>query len=249
MEIQTISEPRKNTALILAHVPVVIEPKVSIQYWANEINAATEEENEAIRHKGLVLIAAKKALLRHGLWEKLFKQHQHDADAPVRFSITTARMYMAIAKHPRLSNPNLGLCLPPSMTAQYQLTLMPDERLSQLIDAGAITADLTKAQAMALRLVDSSLLPYRMQWEKPRKHPIHKQCFAITSRQRSYASIINSMENAQAMLFRYATEVSEAIQSGVLWLPPFTHLSAIPAKPIKKPKHRCECGDVHEDQR
>lgn len=240
---------QKNLPVILANVPVVIGPERSPQEWADRINAATEKEIEAILHKGRELIAAKKALLRHGLWEKLFKQHQHDADAPVRFSITTARMYMKVAVHPILSNPNLGFCLPPSLTALFQLTFIPDERLSQLIEAGLITPDLTKSHAEALRMVLLSALPFRMEVHKPLKPgQIRKP---VINRQRSLASIIHSMEIAQAALSRYWSLVSEDLESGVLWI--FTHPSAIPAQPLPAQPipalHRCSCGHEHEDQR
>lgn len=132
------------------------EPPVSIQYWANEINAATEDENEAIHHKGRVLIAARKALLRYGLWEKLFKKNKRDAVAPVRFSVKTALMYIKIAQHPILSNSNLNYCLPPNWTVQYQLTfVVPDSLLIDYIAAGLITPELSKDDAVKLRTAKS----------------------------------------------------------------------------------------------
>lgn len=150
MNTETVVE--QITAIALDDAPVV---PVSIQYWANEINAATEEENKSINHKGLVLIAAKKALLRHGLWEKLFKKNKRDAVAPVRFSVKTALKYMKIAKNATLSNSNLNYCLPPDVTVQYQLTFIPDSLLTDYIAAGFITPELSVEDAKKLRSAKS----------------------------------------------------------------------------------------------
>ena len=154
---ETVTQKKVITTVALADVPVVLPSEITFQNWADEINAATENEVEAILHKAQVLIAAKKALLRHGhgLWEKLFKKNKHDAAAPVRFSVATAKMYMAIAKHPILANRNLGNDLPPNWSALYQLSLIPELALQSFMAAGLITPALSKKDAIMLRVAKS----------------------------------------------------------------------------------------------
>jgi hypothetical protein len=165
--VETVTE-KVMTAVAVIDAPV--KPLVSIQYWANEINAATEDEIEAIRHKGRVLIAAKKALLRHGQWQRLFKKHRHDAAAPVQFSVKTALMYMKIAGHPILSNSNLNYCLPANWTVLYQLTFIPDSALNDFIANGSITLELQKADAVALRAVVFSPIARQMTRKRTTHH-------------------------------------------------------------------------------
>jgi hypothetical protein len=227
---------------------VLAEPEVSLQGWADQITEASGEAVEKTLVIGRLFLAAKKAL-RHGEWQRLFKGHARAVAHPVRFTVTVALMYMAVAEDPRLSNRNLGSYFPPSLSALYQLKFIPDPMFSGFIAAGLITPNLTKAQAMALR---DMILPYRMRLQKFPKQ--------VINRLRSYAAIINSLENDQARLFRYTTMVNEElsaplqvgedgrIQSGVVWIPPFTQPLPIKARPIKV-KHRCECGHEHEDQR
>jgi hypothetical protein len=237
---------RKSTAIIPFNVPVVILPEMSLQGLADQITEASGEAVEKILLIGRLFLAANKAK-RHGGWGRMFKGHPQAIERPVRYSVTKAKMYMKVAQHPTLSNRNLGYDLPPSLSALYQLTFIPEPLLSQLIAEGIITPDITKAGAIALRLVVASPLLFRM--ELPQKHlkpgQIRKQPI---NRQRSCTALINSLLIDQAQLARYTTMVSEQILSGVVWIPPFTQPWPIKAKPIKT-KHTCECGHRHEDQR
>ena len=242
---ETSSPPSGSTAVALADVSVV--PEVSLQGWADRITHALGRSVEAILDVGRLMLAVKKAK-DHGEWEKCFKGHPQAVANPVRFSVGTAKMYMKIAVHPVLSNRNLSYDLPPSWKTLHELTFLPESELDRLIATGVIAPDMRKADAVMLRYMFASPPHRRM----PRKH--------VARHLRAYATPIESLETAQAILRQYAATVAAElrapltigedgrVQSGVCWVPPFAQPWQIHVKPIKA-MHRCECGHIHEDRR
>lgn len=96
----------------------------------------------AIVDVGGALIAAK-ADLPHGAFMAMVRD-----DLP--FSVRTAQKLMIIADDPRLSNASPGTHLPTGWTVLYELSQLDDAAFSDAVDAGAITADMTKAAARRL---------------------------------------------------------------------------------------------------
>jgi hypothetical protein len=84
---------------------------------------------EAIIKTGLELIAAKEAL-PHGAFQRMMR-----SDLP--FKERTAQKFMAVARHPVLSNASNWSHLPPSWTSLYQLSRLDSEFLSDLIENGS----------------------------------------------------------------------------------------------------------------
>lgn len=250
--IETVAEQKNITTVMLTVVPVIQE--LSLQGWADRINAATAKEIESMLHKGQVLIAAKKALLRHGLWEKLFKKNQHDAAAPVRFSVATAKMYMAIAAHPVLSNRNHGNDLPPNWRTLYELTHLPTPVLEAHLALGVVHPELTRAEAIVLCGTPQPLPPPRVSTSKGSPEPPAECDYEAVGR-------VESLQEDEVRLRKYATEVAAELRaplqvnesgfiiSGVWYLPSIP-APAARSKSAMKPQHSCPtCGHVHGDCR
>jgi hypothetical protein len=118
--------------------------------WAARINAQYGRAVDAIFATGRELIAAK-AALKHGQWQRMFAHYPHAVTDPLQFSVRTAEMLMAIARHPVLSNAKPVSLLPPSWGTLYALTQLPKPVLKRAFDRGAITPETTREEALALR--------------------------------------------------------------------------------------------------
>lgn len=123
-------------------------------YWAPRINAEWRKSVEGIVGVGRQLIAAKEAC-EHGEFLRLFKGHAEAVSDPVPFTESTGRMLMAVASNEVISDREFVHDLPQSWGTLYELTKLDDEQIVAGIKAGEITAEMTRAQASALRVEPS----------------------------------------------------------------------------------------------
>lgn len=144
---------------LVKHVTDMVSVTRSPQDWADQINAATGAAVEKIVHIGRVLIAARVALRQHGAWEKLFKGHKDAVERPVPFTVDTARRYMAIARHPTLSNGTHGSHLPASWRTLYELTSLAPEVIESAIESGTLTPETQRAYVIMLKSVIRERFP------------------------------------------------------------------------------------------
>jgi hypothetical protein len=124
--------------------------KTKAEYWAPRINAQWQKSVEGILGVGRQLIAAKEAC-EHGEFLRLFKGHENAVSDPVPFGEDAAEQLMKVAKNAVLSNSEFVRNLPQSWGTLYELTKLEDEQIIAGIKAGEITADMTRADAAALR--------------------------------------------------------------------------------------------------
>jgi hypothetical protein len=118
--------------------------------WAARINEHWRAAVEATFATGRDLIAAK-ATLKHGEWERMFTGHPKAVLKPLPFSVRTAEMLMAIARHPILSNAQHVSLLPRSWGTLYELTKVPQTVPERALDEGDVNSDMTREDAVALR--------------------------------------------------------------------------------------------------
>lgn len=96
------------------------------------------------------MIAAREAC-EHGEFVRLFKGSENAVAEPVPFGIHTADRLMAIAAKPAIADCAHAHTLPQSWATLYELTKLDDAEITTRIEAGEITPDMTRAQAVALR--------------------------------------------------------------------------------------------------
>jgi hypothetical protein len=214
----------------LTVVPACASPSLvrSLQGWADYIADAHQKELTAIILKGRRLLEAKEEL-PHGDWEKLFKGHPQAVPNALPFSVVTARMYLSIYQHPILQTITNGNdLLPPSWRTLYELTLLPEDVLLAALRDGLITAETTRAQAHALRL-----MPEAVRVQQGTKGADGQ------ARLKGLAQELWELEAAEAYIRQYW---SAAASGG-----PFPAPIKLPSPPAVQ--HRCECGHEHVDQR
>jgi len=124
--------------------------KTKADYWAPRINAEWRKSVEGILNVGRELIAAKEAC-EHGEFLRMFKAHENAVSEPVPFGERTAERLISVATNGVISNPTHVSDLPQSWGTLYELTKLDDEQIVAGIKAGEITADMTRAEASALR--------------------------------------------------------------------------------------------------
>lgn len=124
--------------------------KTQADYWAPGINAEWRKSVEGILNVGRLLVAAKEAC-EHGEFMRLFKGHDKAVSEPLPFGIHTADRLMAIATKPAIADCAHAHTLPQSWGTLYELTKLDDEQIVAGIKAGEITAEMTRAEASALR--------------------------------------------------------------------------------------------------
>ncbi len=141
--------------------------KTSIERHAKSIAASWRKGWESVIETGLGLIRAKEEH-EHGDFLRLFKGHENVIECPLPFSKSTAESLMRIASNTVLSNSQHAGNLPPSWTTLYELCRLDDEQIVAGIKAGEIHAEMSRADAAALR-DDSVLHPERelcvLAWE------------------------------------------------------------------------------------
>ncbi len=128
-----------------AIVPLTSEapPPTSRADYANRITEAWQRSLQGILEAGRDLIAAKEAL-PHGEFQAMV-----ESDLP--FGPRSARMLMAVAKHPRLSDRNHGSDLPASWRTLYELSKLDDDSFAAALEGGKIRPDMERQEARALR--------------------------------------------------------------------------------------------------
>ncbi|AER47794.1 hypothetical protein DEADP_51 [Mycobacterium phage DeadP] len=124
-------------------VETVVDAEVvrSADEWAAVIKADLGRAVEGIVAAGRNLIKAK-ADVRHGEWLPMLKQ--------IGIDDSTARRLMSIGGNEALGNRGNCHDLPSSLRALYELSRLPAEDIEAGIESGAITADMTIAQARDL---------------------------------------------------------------------------------------------------
>ncbi len=111
--------------------------------WADKICAAWQKATESIIATGKLLIEAKQELA-YGSFEAMVQQK-------LPFSPRAARMLMAIAHHPVISDRKHVSVLPPSWGTLYELTRVPDATLREKIASGAITPKIERKDVVIMR--------------------------------------------------------------------------------------------------
>lgn len=109
--------------------------------WANVIRAHLGQTVAGIVQVGRDLIEAK-ADLPHGEWLPLLER--------VGVNDSTARKFMSVAAHPALANQERVHDLPPSWGTLYELSRIPEDRLTAAIEAGQVRPDMARKEALAL---------------------------------------------------------------------------------------------------
>lgn len=118
-------------------------PSRPVSLWRQDIGAAWQKGAESVFETGQLLIQAK-ADLPHGEFEAMVER-----DLP--FGPRTARMLMAVAEHPIISNRKHVSVLPPSWGTLYELTKLPPPVLEAKIEDGTITPKIERKAVAALR--------------------------------------------------------------------------------------------------
>lgn len=116
-----------------------VEPYV--EHWAARIRPHLTRAVESIVAAGRELAEAKNALPYGEVGPLL---------AELSLGWRTADRFMAIAAHPILSNSTQWVQFPPSWRTLYELTKVPDERLVEAIETGAITPSTTRSAVQKL---------------------------------------------------------------------------------------------------
>jgi hypothetical protein len=94
-------------------------PNSQAEEWATRINIQRGRSVEAIIETGRLFQQAKDEL-EHGEWGRMFKEKL------VPVSQATADQYMAVARHPILSNSEHAQILPASWSTLYRLARLSD---------------------------------------------------------------------------------------------------------------------------
>lgn len=124
-----------------------VEPIVSAELvrtadeWAETIRADLGRAVEGIVAAGRNLIAAK-ADVAHGEWGPMLKQ--------IGISDGYARKLMSVGRNEAIVNRSHGNDLPPTFRALYELSRLDTEQIDEHIESGAITPDMTIADARDL---------------------------------------------------------------------------------------------------
>jgi hypothetical protein len=220
---KTVTEQNGHAVVALTVVPVV--PEISLQGWADRINAKHRKEVSAIIEKGQELLAAKKAK-PHGEWAKMFKGHPQAIANPVRFSVATAKMYMTIAEHPVLSNRYHGNDLPPSWRTLYELAHLDAPVLEAHLALGVVHAELTRAAATALL----PAFDWRAHWKGMPEY------------------ISNDLTPWKTLKVHFRCQEDFQRFAQLIKQPLTTDTKSV-GFPSQVAMHQCECGHVHEDWR
>lgn len=107
--------------------------------WATKINAEWQSSRDCIIRTGLLLHAAKNALL-HGQWLALL-------DSDLHFKPRTAQRLMAIAEDPRITDTTHAPHLPACWTTLYVITKLSDHWFQVGLRCKAIRPDMERADA------------------------------------------------------------------------------------------------------
>jgi hypothetical protein len=114
-----------------------LTPKTDQQWkpWAEKICAAFQKTVASIIEIGRLLNDSKETL-GHGSFEAM-------VESKLPFTLRTARMFMAIAEHPVISNRNHVSVLPAAWSTLYQITRLPLRLVEECIEDGRINPKLS----------------------------------------------------------------------------------------------------------
>ena len=127
----------------LAVSEAVLVTEDSPEYWVCRINEHVKAGVQALVQAGRDLRAAK-AQLEHGQFQSMFEPGK------LRISQRTAEMFMQIAGHPVLSDPNNYSVLPPTLNALTTLSRLSEAKLQQALSEGHVNPQMTISDARAL---------------------------------------------------------------------------------------------------
>jgi hypothetical protein len=111
--------------------------------WATRISACWRASVEAILEVGRLLTAAKEAL-PHGEFGKMI-------ESELPFGDRTARMLMAIAADPRLTDRKHAAVLPASWATLYELHTLDDAQFQARLADGTIRPDMERKEVFQVR--------------------------------------------------------------------------------------------------
>ncbi|HXC67752.1 MAG TPA: hypothetical protein VN638_10055 [Nitrospiraceae bacterium] len=236
----------------LAIVPVA--PVISLQDWADQATHAWRKSVEATVGVGRVLIRAKEER-GHGEFGKIFRDHEQPVERPFKLSLHTGEQVMRIARHPTLANSIHWVDLPTSWRTLAELARLKPAAVESDLAKGLIHPEMTRAEAWELAL----------KWQKPPDSSLPDSSFPDSSPMAGLSDAkrlsihLAKLQRFQDVLRNRATELNVElnapltfsedgrIQSGVLWIPPFTHPVPIKSKATEViPSCICDkCGKVH----
>jgi hypothetical protein len=138
---------RKSNAPGLAPAGREEEPKAAatVARYASRLRKLQQTTVENIITMGKVLLEAK-AALPHGEFTAM-------VEAELGWNMSQAQRLMKIARHPILTNTATLPLLPARREVLYKLTQVPEEKISEAIEAGEITPSLTMNTAKRLARV------------------------------------------------------------------------------------------------
>ncbi len=139
---------RARVAVVDLHSPEMLETVTDAlmvpdaSEWARRIRASLEKSVEAILETGRLLVEAK-AALPHGQFEKM-------VEADLGWSPQTVRKFMAIARHPVLSDRAHVRVLPASWGTLAELARLKPEPLEKAIGEGIVRPTMTRKDTTEL---------------------------------------------------------------------------------------------------
>ena len=125
--------------------------KKTVEHYAGLISEEYRRTQESASRIGALLIEAKDGL-PHGEWGRLTGETTADGRGILPFSARSAQMFMAIARSPRIGNPNQGADLPASWRIQYELTRLTPEEWERGLTTGLINPDMERQDIERLHI-------------------------------------------------------------------------------------------------
>lgn len=120
---------------------VVLRSEETAEYWEGRIRPHLGKAVEHIVAAGREFIEAK-ASVQHGEFGRLIEM--------LGMGDRTVQMFMAVAGHAVLANPNHGSLLPPSWRTLYELSRLEPPALEAAIEAGQVRRDMERKDAVRL---------------------------------------------------------------------------------------------------
>ncbi len=116
----------------------------NLAHLTARFNAAISKSVAGLIEAGNVLLEGK-AELNHGQFMAWVVQELH-------WDIRKAEMLMMLARHPILSKSCNYTTLPPSYRSLWNLSQMPKQKLTELLESGKINSSMTIDEVVALRV-------------------------------------------------------------------------------------------------
>jgi hypothetical protein len=96
-------------------------------------------------------LLAVKAKVPRGDFLRMFQGHARAIGHPLPFGGRTAQMFMAIAAHPVLSDPNHGSSLPNHWRTLYELSHLPVSMLTKALADGRVYPEMARQDVLLLK--------------------------------------------------------------------------------------------------